>query len=599
MDVAGLAISAIGFGGSAIKAGTTLYKLFKDCGDAGKHVYNATQRLKTQQFTLELWKRTWEAKAMQQHKATAEDGFNHLWGEKGYEMIVQCLAQLNLKFSEAFRTLASIDPDSFTDATSAGIANEPEQPTRSTSSLSSSVKSGTESLGAEGHTTAESDKNQKGAKKTWHTRLYPSKSNTSKPKRFWRRKRSSSIYSDSGESPTAAEKAELAQQALQQKLSPGTKFLWSVTKKEQIRSLVNDIDDWLSLLQTLSTQCESEGDSKKGPVPSNPSSIRAAAKALYAALNTIPSGHALDLKLEKERADSTYFENVVGPLEYFDHSNKSFKFPLLVSSNQNGEEPFLLVAEAMYSSAITTPLLSLDKETSLAEIVDSFKNRTTGGKLPATTLLFRSKQTTIVIHGISRVPTSTQALREASLKCTFAELLQAEAGVNPLVAHSKRLQLACIIAISVLHLYETGWISEQLETNDFHFFGAPNTQYHELNKIAPYVSALASKANPIASPFECLRRNQIPPSLLGSRDERLATLFHRLGIVLFELGRGLQYSDIFQASSPSESDVLAEIERIQFGRPYRDVVKVCLTGSLYATSAINIDSQFDRAVIEK
>jgi len=76
-------------------------------------------------------------------------------------------------------------------------------------------------------------------------------------------------------------------------------------------------------------------------------------------------------------------------------------------------------------------------------------------------------------------------------------------------------------------------------------------------------------------------------------------LFHRLGIVLFELGRGVQHREIFKKGEQSESEVLAEIEKIQFGRPYRDLVKVCLTGSLYATSAINIDRHFDRAVVEK
>ncbi len=120
-------------------------------------------------------------------------------------------------------------------------------------------------------------------------------------------------------------------------------------------------------------------------------------------------------------------------------------------------------------------------------------------------------------------------------------------------------------------------------------------------RIAPYISAVELKpgADSNATPFDCLKRNQVAPNLLGSRDERLATLFHRLGIVLFELGRGLQHRDIFHGVEPTEAEVLAEIEQIQFGRVYRDLVKVCLTGSLYASSEINIDSQFNRVVVEK
>jgi hypothetical protein len=601
MEVAGLTISAIAFVDSAIKSGTTLARVFRDSGDAGKQVYNATQRLETQKYTLELWKRAWQAKARQQQSTTLEDGYRHLWGEEGHEIIVKCLAQLNVKFGEAFRALRSIDPDSFVNTTCVTTADSEQSPASSSSRLDVSDKrtrsptpSGRGISSADASATAESENDGRGRRKRWYGRLSPSNS-----PRFWRRKRSASISSVSAEPTTSEERTKLAQQALQQKLSPGTKFKWSVSRKEQIRSLVNDIDDWLALLQTLATQCEAERSTNKGQITNSPSSIRAAAKALYTALRNIPSGHDLDLKLEKERADSGYFEQVVGPLVYLDQSDRSFKFPLLVSSNQRGDEPFLLLAEAIYSTAMVKPVPPLDKETPLDEIVEALKNRTTNGQNGATSLLFRGQQTTIVIHGITGASTSSPTVREAFLRCSFAELLRAEAGVDPLVASWKRLQLACIIAISVLHLYETGWISEQLETNNFHFFGSADSQYHELNRIAPYVSALASKPSLETTPFDCLKRNQVPSNLLGSRDERLATLFHRLGIVLFELGRGVQHREIFKGASPSESEVLGEIERIPFGRPYRDLVMVCLTGSLYATSTINVDSQFDRVVVEK
>jgi len=55
-------------------------------------------------------------------------------------------------------------------------------------------------------------------------------------------------------------------------------------------------------------------------------------------------------------------------------------------------------------------------------------------------------------------------------------------------------------------------------------------------------------------------------TLLGSkRDERLATLFHKLGIVLFELGRGDHYRNVFRwRANPDEHAVLAEIDKISF-----------------------------------
>ena len=69
--------------------------------------------------------------------------------------------------------------------------------------------------------------------------------------------------------------------------------------------------------------------------------------------------------------------------------------------------------------------------------------------------------------------------------------------------------------------------------------------------------------------------------------------------MLFELGRGIQHRDVVKSNSPSEGEVLEQIEKIHFGRIYRDLVKVCLTESLYATSEINIDTQFNRVVVEK
>jgi hypothetical protein len=597
MDVAGLTFSAIAFVDQAIKTGTTLAKIFRDCGDAGKHVYNATVRLEAQKYTLELWKKAWKAKALtkQSTGGALEDGYRRLWGEEGYAMVLKSLAQLNLKFGEAFRALRSIDPESFGPISSA-VTGDKQAPSSKDNKEEKrpSPPSSSPGLTPPDSATTQSDSTNR----RWYRRLSPSD-----PQAIWRR-RSPSPVSVAGEPATPEERVELEQQALQQKLSPGTKFKWSLSHKEEVRSLINDIDDWLALLQTLATQCEADRVTNKGPGGTTPSSIRAAAKALYAALRNIPSDHDLDFKLEKERADSSYFEQVVGRLEYLGPSDRSFKFPLLVSNNRGASKPILLLAETIYSSTSMETLPPLDKTTSFGEIVKCLEGPPSDGQDSLRSLLFRSQHTTIVIHGISGSSTASSTMQEALLRCTFAELLQAETAVTPLVALWKRLQLACIIAISVLHLYETGWISEHLETSDFHFFGSPDSQYQEWNRIAPYISAPGSKNTDGTitngtTPFDCLRRTQVPSNLLGSRDERLATLFHKLGIVLFELGRGVQHRDVFKYKTPSEGAVLAEIEKIQFGRMYRDLVKVCLTGSLYAASEINVDSQFNRVVVEK
>lgn len=154
------------------------------------------------------------------------------------------------------------------------------------------------------------------------------------------------------------------------------------------------------------------------------------------------------------------------------------------------------VAEAIYSSPTSTVETPppLDKATAFDEIVRSLKSGyPEQPDSPQRSLLFRNQHTTIIIHGIPGSPTETNSpgRGEKYMRCSFADMLNVERqrDVTPIVALWKRLQLACIISISMLHLYETGWISEHLETSDFHFFGSPDSRYLESAQISPYISA--------------------------------------------------------------------------------------------------------------
>ncbi|CAI6338534.1 unnamed protein product [Periconia digitata] len=222
-------------------------------------------------------------------------------------------------------------------------------------------------------------------------------------------------------------------------------------------------------------------------------------------------------------------------------------------------------------------------------------------------ILLQCSRTVIAIHAIPILSITNQT----APRCTYTELLEAESAIDPLIARWKRIQLACIIAVSVLHLYETGWLSENLEMADFLFFGTANSHYHLHSCMAPYISPKDPKPH-MQTPFECLKGAGDPQTYLGARDQRLATLFHRLGIVLFELGRGMDYRTIAAMSNEEyaglkpediemlrKSKVIQEIEKIPFGRSYADLVKFCLTGRLYATSLIDFDRRFNEAVVEK
>jgi hypothetical protein len=124
----------------------------------------------------------------------------------------------------------------------------------------------------------------------------------------------------------------------------------------------------------------------------------------------------------------------------------------------------------------------LDKTTASDDIIRSLKSPPYDHPDSSRrSLLFRNHHTTIIIHGSpGSLPTTSNTVQGAKyMRCSFAEMLSPEKqrDVTPIVALWKRLQLACIISISVLHLYETGWISERLETSNFHFFGSPDSQY--------------------------------------------------------------------------------------------------------------------------
>jgi hypothetical protein len=113
--------------------------------------------------------------------------------------------------------------------------------------------------------------NEPESKPRWYKRLSVSDLNG-----IWKRKRTPSIASTAeGPADETAGKTKLAQEALQQKLRPGTKSKWSISLKEQLRSLINDIHDWLALLQTLSTQCEIDRttNSAADNISDNPNSI--------------------------------------------------------------------------------------------------------------------------------------------------------------------------------------------------------------------------------------------------------------------------------------------------------------------------------------
>ena len=193
-------------------------------------------RLDAQKYTLVLWRRAWETKASAKKPTggTIENGYRLLWGEEGYPMVIKSLAQLNLYFGEAFRALKSIDPESFEPLPS-GLGGDEQVPSENPHM----GKGGTSKhLMLPSPGSSEGDSTSTKERSSWYRRLSPSG-----PRAIWRRKSVSPALTPPEGLLSPEEKARLAREALQQKLSPGTKFKWSVSLKEKIRGLIADIDD--------------------------------------------------------------------------------------------------------------------------------------------------------------------------------------------------------------------------------------------------------------------------------------------------------------------------------------------------------------------
>ena len=206
------------------------------------------------------------------------------------------------------------------------------------------------------------------------------------------------------------------------------------------------------------------------------------------------------------------------------------------------------------------------------------------------------------------------------MPCTFYDVLEAQPKNNTYVAGWKRLQLACTIATSVLHLRATGWMPRHLESDAFHFFGPPQHQLDEKSGTSLFISpSTQSVIQKLETPFDCLRRTTFTQTLFSQPEEEASTLIHQLGILLFELGRGGRYSTFFSNEFPTtvpsidslsnvqisskllweKSLVLAEIEKIEFGRSYRELVTSCLSGSLYYDVATDVETHLDRKIVQK
>ncbi|KAK0508309.1 hypothetical protein JMJ35_009393 [Cladonia borealis] len=398
MEVAGIVFAALGFLNQAINTSALLSKLAHDTSGIGTKMVSATTRLNAQRLALQLWHEKWANKVGRTHEtsittANREVLYQRIWGLDGYKMIVQCLAQLSIKMGEASRTLSLIDPDSLvgTEKMSPLIDPEPLIGTKSA--------------------------HQKMSFR--HFLRQSSGENATKPKfsKLWHRHSKSSDAARSSIPDTGSKKnlymqssveeeARTQAEALRLQLGPGTKFKWSIVLKDELGSALQEIDDWLNRLQTLSDRCGELRDHADEHPSMNHSSIRAAARALYLALPDrlrLPVAPRIDLKLEMERVNTKYFNRNFGGITYVDRTNTSFKFPILITDTTTVNSRFFLVAEAINSKmadSIPDNVRLFEEEAVIEDLLASLSRPDMGPDSPSVIISHLDNPNSIVVHAV-------------------------------------------------------------------------------------------------------------------------------------------------------------------------------------------------------
>lgn len=588
MDVTGLVLSSIGFVDLAIKAGTALAQHAQNYKDAGDCLVSAYIRLQHQKLTVERWSRTWEMKAPL--TVPRDEGYRRIWGVNNHHAILECLNQVQNRLRQSQKLLSDIDPNSFTSHANLDPNLRIAPPPSNKASASP------------GH---------------WRARL-PS---------FMSLRRTANQNPPASLQTQAQLQATLASSEIRENISAMTKTRWSLVVKEELTALLWDTDEWLRQLHTLSKRSAEETSLRNcstKPYEIAPR-VRAAAKNLYTAIQTplqltnLPATHYIDFKLERERTDFSYYANLFGTIPSLGNTNESIKFPLYVRNFGAKASNFFLLAEAREFDVTTQSMIGPcspggSSAKPFGEIISCLVELSLGGK-DGPEILQVNDIGFITIH---RIPDPTLPISNAGIQttqCSLHDFLEAHKKVDPFISSWKRLQLACTISISVLHLYETGWIQQALHANDIHFYGPPESQCAS-KQVSPFVSVnptfnpTSKQKGKMVSPFDCLR-DQGSLNLLDSmRPEiRLSDIFHHLGVILFEIGRGtsaeLLLLELGQGHVLSQLDLkdrlFEEIEKIDLGysKPYKELVKACLAGRICANPVGNVDEAFHRTVVEK
>jgi len=566
------------------------------------------EALKRAHYSLELWSRKWKDKAgiprtgsKDPAPSTNDAKLIRIWGKDGVDHILTLVCQMESEFREAHSIMRSLD-----------VETSFKPKTRDTLSASDF------SVPRHRH------------------RLSPSRFSDSFKNLHWSFARRHArqvtprniIIKDEEHKPKILKK-----------------IMWSVYIKERLRQHTTLIGSWLQDLRRLAKesfeeQARLQGQHMNSPPaasaypqhhdpifgeidrgPNIDRTVERAAETLYLSLTKFPNllPDNVQLALMNTRDSCTKVRRLVADDKLFAISpGESYKFPLLLPGDPLSRSQ-IVVAECLPTrlSRETYRQIKLDEAYSLPEIAtldiifqllrvgprEDYQDYVRGQRM-----LITSEEGLLILHPCHRFAQGMHNISQVSLSQVLSRLPKRD-----LSSYRNRLAMASTICSNVIELYESGLLPFDLSSDTIHAFEPSFSRAHFSHDEAETLFVPVTDTNKdraavqLPSPFDAIHR-QYEQALI-SNEARVSLLFHRLGIVLFELGRGRSAKHFFAAAffapqtytqdGKTATAVFGEIDKICFGRSYRDVVKLCLTGSLYVNVVTDVSGGFNRLVVEK
>jgi len=552
MEVVGIAFATLGIFDQAMKRISAIHTLVKSSKDIGRSIIRAETALAAEKTFFEFWIQKWE---QQLSGSVANSGTNHPCAseerskelqrtESRVAVIVKVVTEMSEGIKSADAILRKYDP---------------RPPPATVSCNGGGTLDNGKLLGNQGTTITEDS--QSGIQNV-----------------LVKENNLRTLFS------TVTESNILIAKEIQRNIKSGKKLSWS-------RCAQRELDDTLKLIKRARERLIVVSSTLDNPTPpeSNPKpldsgnvtpvklleKIRRAATSFY---NTLPEKNVqIELALVENRTevpDLPAYVTLAGKVV-----TESIKFPIYVHPRQQNQ-----------SSSKFAVIESLDiaQRNKFDDATNGTSRKRAKPAEDATASIYRVEMFEDddqfhIMHSVTvdikRIPPQT----------TLASLLEHPPVLETARYVWKRLELAHLLALSVLHFYDTGWLRNSLCSHDIMLYGSSKTCLSGKGTLLPV----------IRTPSEPLKVDANGSIISDIRERSFAALYendplrqlfpsslfdnfvHDLGLILLEIGfeKPLHLLDI-DGSEYDDATLLTSLrnlaERTKLGRSFKELIRLCL-----------------------